>query len=44
MNAIELHERITENKDWATLLFVLCLGIVTVNKSISWARFSDFIR
>ena len=44
MNAIELHERITENKDWATLLFVICLGIVTVNKSISWVRFSEFIR
>ncbi len=44
MNAIELHERITENKDWAALLFVLCLVIVTVNKSISWVRFSEFIR
>jgi hypothetical protein len=44
MNAIELHERITENKDWAALLFVVCLGIVTVNKSISWVRFSEFIR
>ena len=44
MNAIELHERITESKDWAALLFVLCLGIVTVNKSISWVRFSEFIR
>jgi hypothetical protein len=44
MNAIELHERITESKDWATYLFVLCLGIVTVNKSTSWVRFSEFIR
>jgi hypothetical protein len=44
MNAIELHERITESKDWAALLFVVCLGIVTVNKSISWVRFSEFIR
>jgi len=44
MNAIELHERITESKDWAALLFVICLGIVTVNKSISWVRFSEFIR
>lgn len=44
MLAIELHERITESKDWATLLFILCLGIVTVNKSISWVRFSEFIR
>lgn len=44
MLGIELHERIVESKDWATLLFVLCLGIVTVNKSISWVRFSEFIR
>jgi len=44
MNAIELHERITESKDWATYLFILCLGIVTVNKSTSWVRFSEFIR
>ncbi len=44
MLAIELHERITESKDWATLLFILCLGIVTVNKSLSWVRFSEFIR
>lgn len=44
MLGIELHERIIESKDWATLLFVLCLGIVTVNKSISWVRFSEFIR
>jgi hypothetical protein len=44
MLAIELHERIFESNDWATLLFVVCLGIVTVNKSISWVRFSEFIR
>jgi hypothetical protein len=44
MLGIELQERIVESKDWATLLFVLCLGIVTVNKSISWVRFSEFIR
>ena len=44
MLGIELHERIVESKDWATFLFVLCLGIVTVNKSISWVRFSEFIR
>jgi hypothetical protein len=44
MLGIELHERIIESKDWATLLFVVCLGIVTVNKSISWVRFSEFIR
>ncbi len=44
MQAIELHNRIIENKDWATLLFVLCVGIVVVNKTISSVRFSEFTR
>lgn len=38
-----LHPRITENKDWATLLFVLSFAIIAVNKSIFENRFSDFV-
>jgi len=38
-----LHPRITENKDWATLLFVLAFGIIAFTKSIFGNRFSDFI-
>lgn len=37
-----LHPRIIENKDWATLLFVLSFGIVALTKSISENRFGDF--
>lgn len=38
-----LHPRITENKDWATILFVLAFGIIAVTKSIYGNRFSEFI-
>ncbi|MFC3334587.1 DUF4271 domain-containing protein [Flavobacterium palustre] len=38
-----LHPRITENKDWATFLFVLAFGIIAVTKSVYGNRFSDFI-
>lgn len=44
MLAIELHNRIVENNDWATILFVLCLAIIAVNKSISSIRFNEFIK
>lgn len=38
-----LHPRITENKDWATVLFVLAFGIIAVIKSVYGNRFNDFI-
>ena len=38
-----LHPRITENKDWATLLFVLAFGIIAIIRSVYGNRFSDFI-
>jgi hypothetical protein len=38
-----LHPRITENKDWATLLFVLSFLIIALNKSVFENRFGDFI-
>ena len=44
MLAIQLHDRIIESKDWATVLFVLCVGIIAVNKTISSVRFNEFIR
>jgi hypothetical protein len=37
-----LHPRITENKDWATLLFVLSFAIIAVTKSVFENRFGDF--
>ncbi|HLO74149.1 MAG TPA: DUF4271 domain-containing protein [Flavobacterium sp.] len=44
MLAIQLHDRIIESKDWATLLFVFCIGIIAVNKTVSSIRFSEFVR
>lgn len=44
MLAFELHNRLIENKDWATILFVLCVGIIAINKTISFVRFNEFIR
>jgi hypothetical protein len=44
MLAFELHNRLIESKDWATILFVLCLGIIAINKTISSIRFNEFIR
>jgi hypothetical protein len=44
MLAIQLHDRIIESKDWATLLFVVCLAIIAINKTISSVRFNEFVR
>jgi hypothetical protein len=38
----QLHPRIIENKDWATLLFVLTFAVVAITKSAYEARFSEF--
>lgn len=38
-----LHPRITDNKDWATLLFLLSFIIIAFTKSVSENRFNDFI-
>ncbi len=37
-----LHPRITENKDWATFLFVLSFITIAITKSIFENRFGDF--
>jgi hypothetical protein len=39
-----LHARITETKDWATLLFVLSFASIAVTKSVFENRFADFVR
>jgi hypothetical protein len=44
MLAIQLHDRILESKDWATILFVVCLTIIAINKTISSVRFNEFTR
>ncbi len=39
-----LHPRIIENKDWATLLFVLSFAIIAFTKSVFENRFTDFVK
>ncbi|MFB9077603.1 DUF4271 domain-containing protein [Flavobacterium procerum] len=40
----QLHPRIIENKDWATLLFVVAFAVVAMTKSAYETRFSEFSR
>jgi hypothetical protein len=39
-----LHPRIIENKDWATLLFVVCFVLIAVARSVFEVRFAEFSR
>lgn len=39
-----LHTRLIENKDWATLLFVLSFASISFTKSVFEGRFSDFAK
>ena len=39
-----LHPRIIDNKDWATVLFVLAFALIAVTKSVFENRFSEFSR
>lgn len=40
----ELQLRIAENKDWATVLFVVAFAIIAITKSVYENRFNDFSR
>lgn len=40
----ELHLRVIENKDWATILFVLSFVVIATTKSAFENRFSDFAK
>jgi uncharacterized protein DUF4271 len=42
IGAISFQERIIENKDWATVLFVVCFILIAVAKSVFEGRFADF--
>lgn len=44
METLELHERIIENKDWATILIVSAMGLVAITKSNFENRFNEFIK
>lgn len=38
-----LHPRIIENKDWATVLFILAFILIAFSKSVFESRFGDFM-
>jgi hypothetical protein len=40
----QLHPRLVENKDWATILFVLAFAMVAITKSAYENRFSEFAK
>ena len=44
MIALELHPRIIENKDWATVLFIVSFGLIVLTRNLFENRFHDFIR
>ncbi len=44
MIALELHERIIANKDWATVLFFLCFVVIAINKVTFESQFLDFLQ
>lgn len=44
MILIDLHPRIVENKDWATIVFMLALALVVLAKTSFENRFNDFVR
>ena len=44
MIALQLQQRIIENKDWATLLFVLCFVVLAIVKSLFEVQFNEFLK
>ena len=41
---ISFQERIVANKDWATVLFVICFVLIAIIKSVFENRFADFLK
>jgi len=39
-----LHPRIIDNRDWATVLFVVSMALIALTKSVFEARFNDFMK
>jgi hypothetical protein len=44
MILLELQPRLLESKDWATVIFVVCLMLIVLAKTSFENRFNDFIR
>src|SRR5690606_16616943 len=41
---VDFIPRIISSADWATLLFILAFGLLTVNRNVFAVRFHDYIR
>ncbi|WP_339837114.1 DUF4271 domain-containing protein [uncultured Flavobacterium sp.] len=41
---LQLEQRIIENKDWATLLFLLCFVVIAIIKYLFEVQFNEFLR
>lgn len=44
MFALELHQRVLENKDWATILFMASIALIVITKTSFESRFLDYSR
>jgi hypothetical protein len=44
MIELQLEQRIIENKDWATLLFLLCFVVIAIIKYLFEVQFNEFLR
>ncbi|MFT5753613.1 MAG: hypothetical protein ACI924_000831 [Flavobacterium sp.] len=44
MTELQLEQRIIENKDWATLLFLLCFVVIAIIKYLFEVQFNEFLR
>lgn len=44
MITLQLQQRIIENKDWATLLFLLCFVVIAIIKSLFEVQFNEFLK
>ncbi len=44
MNEIVFHPRVLENKDWATILFIVAFALIAFAKSVFEIRFIDFLK
>jgi Domain of unknown function (DUF4271) len=44
MTELVLNVRAIGGKDWATILFVFCFGLIAINKAVFETRFSEFIK
>jgi len=44
MMDLTLTQRAIENKDWATILFLLCFSILAINKNVFAVRFAEYSR